>query len=82
MMHKLEEKDFRIARLWLPCYRQHIYNGLNKIENCHLYQEKELRIEQQALRNMHNELSNVFDTMSDGDRATKREGSAIQPGST
>ena len=69
-MHKLEEKDFRncAACGYNSCYQMAlaVFNGLNKAQNCHLYQEKELRIEQQALRNMHNELSNVFDTMSDG----------------
>ncbi len=69
-MHKLEEKDFRncAACGYNSCYHMAlaVFNGLNKVENCHLYQEKELQIEQQALRNMHNELSNVFDTMSDG----------------
>ncbi len=69
-MHKLEEKDFRncAACGYNSCYQMAlaVFNGLNKAQNCHLYQEKELQIEQQALRNIHNELSNVFDTMSDG----------------
>ena len=81
-MHKLEEKDFRncAACGYNSCYHMAlaIYNGLNKIENCHLYQEKELRIEQQALRNMHNELSNVFDTMSDGVIVLNQEGRVSQ----
>lgn len=69
-MHKAEEKDFRncAACGYNSCVQMAfaVFNGLNKVENCHLYQEKQLRIEQQTLRNMHNELSNVFDTMSDG----------------
>ncbi len=69
-MHKLEEKDFRncAACGYNSCYHMAlaVYNGLNKAQNCHLYQEKELLIEQLALRTMHIELSNVFDTMSDG----------------
>lgn len=81
-MHKLEEKDFRncAACGYNSCYHMAvaIFNGLNKVENCHLYQEKELRIEQQALRNMHNELSNVFDTMSDGVIVLNQEGRVSQ----
>ncbi len=69
-MHKLEDKDFRncAACGYNSCYQMAlaVFNGLNKAQNCHLYQEKELRIEQQALRSLHYELSNVFDTMSDG----------------
>lgn len=69
-MHKVEEKDFRncAACGYNSCYQMAlaVYNHLNKAENCHLYQEKELRLEQQALSKMHNELSNVFDTISDG----------------
>lgn len=69
-MHKLEEKDFRncAACGYNSCYHMAlaVFNGLNKVQNCHLYQEKELRIEQLALRSLHYELSNVFDTMSDG----------------
>lgn len=69
-MHKTEPKDFRncAACGYNNCYDMAvaIYNGLNKVQNCHLYQEKELRLEQQAIRNMHVELSEVFDSMSDG----------------
>lgn len=69
-MHKYEEMDFRncAACGYNSCYQMAVavFNGLNKAQNCHMYQEKQLRIEQQALRNMHNELTNVFDTMSDG----------------
>jgi len=69
-MHKIEEKDFRncAACGYNSCYHMAvaIYNGLNKVQNCHLYQEKELRREQQAIQNMHMELTDVFDTMSDG----------------
>ncbi len=81
-MHKLEEKDFRncAACGYNSCYHMAlaVFNGLNKVDNCHLYQEKELRIEQQALRNMHNELSNVFDTMSDGVIVLNQEGRVSQ----
>jgi PAS domain S-box-containing protein len=81
-MHKLEEKDFRncAACGYNSCYHMAlaVFNGLNKVENCHLYQEKELRIEQQALSNMHNELSNVFDTMSDGVIVLNQEGRVSQ----
>ncbi len=69
-MHKVEEKDFRncAACGYNSCYQMAvaIYNGLNKAANCHLYQEKELRIEQEALQRIHSELTNVFDTMSEG----------------
>lgn len=69
-MHKVDEKDFRncAACGYNSCYQMAVavYNGLNKAENCYLYQEKELRLEQQALSQMHNELSNVFDTITDG----------------
>ncbi len=77
-MHKLEKKDFRncAACGYNSCYQMAvaIYNGLNKAQNCYLYQEKELRLEQLALRNMHNELNNVFDTMSDGVIVLNKEG--------
>ena len=69
-MHKVEEKDFRncAACGYNSCHHMAIavFNGLNKVENCHLYREKQLRVEQQALRNVHEELTTVFDTMSDG----------------
>lgn len=69
-MHKYEPKDFRncAACGYNSCYQMAIsvFNGLNKAENCHLYQEKELRIEKQALSNVYNELNNVFETMSEG----------------
>lgn len=81
-MHKLEEKDFRncAACGYNSCYQMAvaIYNGLNKVQNCHLYQEKELRIEQQALRNIHNELTDVFDSMSDGVIVLNKEGRVSQ----
>lgn len=55
-MHKTEEKDFRncAACGYNSCYFMAIaiHNGLNKGENCHLYQEKELRYEQTMLSNM------------------------------
>lgn len=69
-MHKLEQKDFRncAACGYNSCYEMAvaIFNDLNKVQNCHLYQEKELRLEQQALINVHNELTDVFYSMSDG----------------
>jgi len=69
-MHKVEEKDFRncAACGYNSCYYMAVavFNGLNKAQNCHLYKEKELVLEQQAILNLHNELTNVFDTMSDG----------------
>lgn len=69
-MHKVEEKDFRncAACGYNSCYYMAlaVFNGLNKAENCHLYKEKELVLEQQVIQNLHNELTNVFDTMSDG----------------
>ncbi|MEA4926225.1 MAG: sigma 54-interacting transcriptional regulator [Syntrophomonadaceae bacterium] len=81
-MHKLEEKDFRncAACGYNSCYQMavSIYNGLNKVQNCHLYQEKELRLEQQALRNVHNELTDVFDSMSDGVLVVDKEGRVTQ----
>ncbi|MDD4802438.1 MAG: sigma 54-interacting transcriptional regulator [Syntrophomonas sp.] len=81
-MHKVEEKDFRncAACGYNSCYQMAVavFNGLNKAQNCHLYQEKELRREQQALRNIHEELTNVFDTMSDGVIVLNREGTVSQ----
>ncbi len=81
-MHKVEEKDFRncAACGYNSCYHMAvaIYNGLNKVQNCHLYQEKELRKEQQAIRNMHMELTDVFDTMSDGVIVLDKEGRVSQ----
>ncbi|HPF21232.1 MAG TPA: sigma 54-interacting transcriptional regulator [Syntrophomonas sp.] len=69
-MHKLEEKDFRncAACGYNSCYYMAVavFNGLNKAQNCHLYKEKELILEQQAIVNLHSELSNVFETMSEG----------------
>lgn len=55
-MHKTEDKDFRncAACGYNSCYFMAIaiHNGLNKGENCHLYQEKELRYEQSELSDM------------------------------
>ncbi|QGU00273.1 Two-component system sensor histidine kinase [Candidatus Syntrophocurvum alkaliphilum] len=79
-MHKQKEekKDFRncAACGYNSCYQMAvaIFNGLNKAENCHLYQEKELRIEQDILFKLHNELTNVFDTISDGIIVLDNEG--------
>jgi signal transduction histidine kinase len=59
-MHKSEEKDFRncAACGYNSCQNMAIaiFNGLNKVENCHLFQEKELRQEQEILNNMVDEL--------------------------
>ena len=81
-MHKVEEKDFRncAACGYNSCYQMAVavFNGLNKAENCHLYQEKELRKEQQALLNLHNELTNVFQNMSDGVIVLDRDGKVTQ----
>lgn len=81
-MHKVEEKDFRncAACGYNSCYHMAVavFNKLNKVENCHLYQEKQLRIEQQALMNIHEELANVFDTMSDGVIVVNMEGRVSQ----
>ncbi|NPV89983.1 MAG: sigma 54-interacting transcriptional regulator [Firmicutes bacterium] len=69
-MHKSEEKDFRncAACGYSSCYHMAVavFNGLNKVQNCHLYQEKQLRVEQQALMNVNEELTTVFEAMSDG----------------
>jgi len=81
-MLKFEEKDFRncAACGYSSCYYMAvaIHNGLNKAENCHLYQEKELRREQQALQNVHMELSEVFNAMSDGLLVLNKEGRVSQ----
>jgi PAS domain S-box-containing protein len=81
-MHKVEDKDFRncAACGYNSCYYMAVavLNNLNKVENCHLYREKELHLEQQALLNMHNELTNVFDTMSDGVIVLNKEGRVSQ----
>ncbi len=62
-MHKNDEKDFRncAACGYHSCFYMAIaiYNGLNKVENCHLYQEKELRYEQEALNQMVEELEQL-----------------------
>ncbi len=59
-MHKVEEKDFRncAACGYNSCFNMAIgiFNGINKIENCHLYQEKELLREQHVLNDMVEEL--------------------------
>lgn len=69
-MHKTEEKDFRncAACGYNSCYQMAlaVFNGINKYQNCHLYQEKELRREQQTLQRIYKELKNVFNSMSDG----------------
>jgi len=55
-MHKSEEKDFRncAACGYNSCYQMAvaIFNELNKVGNCHLYQEKELLKEQGTLNQM------------------------------
>lgn len=81
-MHKTEERDFRncAACGYNSCYYMAVavFNGLNKVENCHLYQEKQLRIEQQSLKNVHEELTNVFGTMSDGVLGVNKDGRVSQ----
>jgi len=62
-MHKNEEKDFRncAACGYNSCLDMAIavHNGLNKYKNCHVYQEKELLIEQETLNNMVGELAEL-----------------------
>ncbi len=62
-MHKTEEKDFRncAACGYNSCLDMAVavYNGLNKYKNCHVYQEKELRIEQEILNQMVGELADL-----------------------
>ena len=62
-MHKSEEKDFRncAACGYNSCYQMAvaIFNGLNKVGNCHLYQEIELLEEQEALNRMIEETVNL-----------------------
>jgi PAS domain S-box-containing protein len=81
-MLKLEEKDFRncAACGYSSCRAMAtaIYNGLNKVQNCHLYQEKELRREQQAIHNIHMELTSVFNSMTDGLIVLNKEGRVSQ----
>lgn len=81
-MLKLEEKDFRncAACGYSSCYDMAlaIYNGINKVQNCHLYQEKVLRREQQAIQNMHLELSSVFNAMADGLIVLDKDGRVSQ----
>lgn len=59
-MHKYEDTDFRncAACGYNSCFYMAIavYNGLNKVENCHLYQEKELLREHKILNDMVDEL--------------------------
>ncbi len=81
-MLKFEEKDFRNCGAcgYNSCYYMAvaIYNGLNKIQNCHLYQEKELRKEQQAIQNLHIELTSVFSAFTDGLLVLDKEGRVSQ----
>lgn len=68
-MHKTEEKDFRncAACGYNSCYHMAIaiFNGLNKGENCHLYQEKELRREQNILNDMVEELAQLNEQLQE-----------------
>lgn len=81
-MLKFEEKDFRncAACGYNSCYYMAIaiHNGLNKVQNCHLYQEKELRREQQAIEYMNMELSSVFNAMNDALIVLDKEGRVSQ----
>lgn len=81
-MLKFEEKDFRncAACGYNSCYYMAvaIHNGLNKVQNCHLFQEKELRRDQQAIQNMHMELTSVFNAMNDGLIVLDRDGRVSQ----
>lgn len=81
-MLKYEEKDFRncAACGYSSCYYMAlaIHNGLNKVQNCHLYQEKELRREQQAIEYMHMELTSVFNAMNDALIVLDKEGRVSQ----
>jgi len=62
-MHKVENKDFRncAACGYNSCYYMAIaiFNGLNKVENCHLYQEKELLKEQKTLNSIIKKSENI-----------------------
>ena len=62
-MYKEGAKDFRncLACGYNSCYQMAVavFNGLNKAENCHLYQEKELLREQEILNNMVDELATL-----------------------
>ncbi|ABI68353.1 [Fe-Fe] hydrogenase large subunit C-terminal domain-containing protein [Syntrophomonas wolfei] len=62
-MYKEVEKDYRncLACGYNSCYQMAVavFNGLNKAENCHLYQEKELLREQEILNNMVDELATL-----------------------
>jgi PAS domain S-box-containing protein len=81
-MLKLEDKDFRncAACGYSSCFFMAvaIYNGLNKIQNCHLYQEKQIRREQQAIEKMHMELTSVFNAMTDGLIVIDKDGRVSQ----
>ncbi|MEQ8200743.1 MAG: sigma 54-interacting transcriptional regulator, partial [Syntrophomonadaceae bacterium] len=81
-MLKFEDKDFRncAACGYSSCYVMAvaIHNGLNKVQNCHLYQEKELRREQQAIEYMHMELSSVFNAMNDALIVLDKQGRVSQ----
>lgn len=81
-MLKMEEKDFRncAACGYNSCYYMAvaIHNGLNKVQNCHLYQEKVLRQDQQAIQHMHMELTSVFNAMNDGLIVLDKEGRVSQ----
>jgi len=62
-MHKVEHKDFRncAACGYNSCFYMAtvIFNGLNKVENCHLYQEKELLKEQKTLNSIIKQWENI-----------------------
>ncbi|MDD2509969.1 MAG: [Fe-Fe] hydrogenase large subunit C-terminal domain-containing protein [Syntrophomonas sp.] len=62
-MYKENKKDFRncLACGYNSCLQMAVavFNGLNKAENCHLYQEKELLREQEILNNMVDELATL-----------------------
>jgi signal transduction histidine kinase/iron only hydrogenase large subunit-like protein len=55
-MNKVDEKDLRNCATcgYNSCWHMAIaiFNDLNKVENCHLYQEKELLREQEVLNNL------------------------------
>lgn len=82
-MHKTEEKDFRncAACGYNSCYHMAlaIFNGLNKGENCHLYQEKELLREQDILNDMVEELAQLNEQLQEQfEERSKQEQMLIQ----
>ncbi|MGE5454400.1 MAG: [Fe-Fe] hydrogenase large subunit C-terminal domain-containing protein, partial [Methylocystaceae bacterium] len=69
-MLKTGEKDYRNCGAcgYNSCYRMAIaiFNGLNKPQNCHLYQEKTLRNDQERFQTIAREIARAFNEVQGG----------------